>query len=1567
MLAKFIDSIRQVNYLTFRILPAVLACLVFPGQQSVFGQQRGFMQVNQDVEVSSLIEAPRELQRLLDEVDSAIEQKQWGEATQGLGILLGIEPQVGSRQVSSQDFFLFEGEGKNKTQRSLRAAVLNRFRDLPEDGNKVLELRFGVTARQLLDQAAEKQDWFAIQKIVRDFVFTAAGRDAAWIVAEHRIEQGELEAALFLLTDLLESPTARAQFGPALGVLAAASAKGAGQESKAQALLTISMKHWPEKPLTWNSKPLSIGADGLASTADLDLKTIKTASRYLEAWPLIGGRADRNGESNVSMPSMLLSWDAKLHDSLQSEEGVLEVMRRKLNEEATIMPARVPLICNPRVIVQTYDQRVVAINLKNGRLDWHSPYSGLPVTLPRTRILGRQVGSTEPSVQSYLLSRVWGESSTGQMSADADRLYVVSDVSALEAAENLVLDSQVTRTTRQEPFNVLRSWSLASEGKLLWEVGGETGLGDSKLSGVLFLGPPTPYEGELLVLGELNGEVILFGLEPTSGRQLWSQQLVANNSSPISVEPKRRNLACSPSVSGGVAMCPTLSGYLVAFDLGTRTLRWASKYGDTRRLNPRANAFGYNQPEPFDPFSPRSVNNSVVIADGCAIHAPSDADSIYAVDVQTGETLWSMNRGEWRYIGGVYKNIVLIVGERELMACNTRTGDSAWTKEKVELSTGDRVAGIGVRNRNRFYLPLTSQQIVEINIETGEEVGRTRVEGPVGNLASDGNLLISCSPFDLSAYIIRDRLKSSIGPDFESQPDSLDARSRAAIATILLSEGKIEAALQQAIQAYRKDPKDFDVQMLLQKTCLEALRDNFDKYIGIVSEFDSLMAISPNRRLYFLGMVDGFVKKGDFVRAFSELLKFSEDKNAEKQRTVTGANLVQWRENWSIDIDRWTLVTAQRIFEKANEEQRQAMVKLAKPRMDAATRLSAFPQDFVNVFGFLPGSEELRFRYAESLLETGKTLEAERLLLILADQQAAPLIARQAAVTLTRLYRMSGRPTAAVLAADKYGISDLSVSDDEFVREDDFPRIELDPFERPDFNSRGQLPENARQLMRGLDQWPKGKVETDELPPSDGRDLYVNGTGFCPMIHCGGDALKDWIGQTALQGFLFSGPMGMEHIFCQVEKTRGGINSAIVRTLDSLILIELAGELVAVDSLHDGSDKEILWRQSFDEGGTFSPNRNSNLRGEKDRWGREMIKPNRGFTILGLTRAALVVGMRDQIVAFDPISGDRLWMRSGISRNVAGSVDGNRLAVLDASLGKRTILDIRDGSIIEESPWQGELNVLATNGANMLLDVGIQDALRPGKVQLLDVQQSKTLLEREFPKRSVAEISANNFFVVWQPDGKIYTWDLTSGKEYVYEGQPSKHPLDKLRLMQFENRLVLLPFGSLYAVDALLTLKAPQQYIDVSGPIMALNTEDGQPAWSEPIEALRVGIPSNLSRRTPALVMLRRVMWRPEKSASSESILSMYVVDVRTGKLVYHSDNMGRTLSDSPFSFVANLDSNSIDVGAVGRQVRLSWTDQPSTVQPPGKIGCLTRDELETWLKTQPERNIEDSQVPGDR
>jgi hypothetical protein len=107
--------------------------------------------------------------------------------------------------------------------------------------------------------------------------------------------------------------------------------------------------------------------------------------------------------------------------------------------------------------------------------------------------------------------------------------------------------------------------------------------------------------------------------------------------------------------------------------------------------------------------------------------------------------------------------------------------------------------------------------------------------------------------------------------------------------------------------------------------------------------------------------------------------------------------------------------------------------------------------------------------------------------------------------------------------------------------------------------------------------------------------------------------------------------------------------------------------------------------------------------------------------------------------------------------------------------------------------------------------------------------------------------------------------------------------------------------------------------------------------------------------------------WRPEKSPSSVEVVAMSVLDVRTGNIVYQSDNMGRSLSTSPFSFVANLDSDSIDVGAVGRQVRLTWTDQPAPPPPPAKVGCLTRDELEEWLKKQPERNEEEFEVPDDR
>ncbi len=74
------------------------------------------------------------------------------------------------------------------------------------------------------------------------------------------------------------------------------------------------------------------------------------------------------------------------------------------------------------------------------------------------------------------------------------------------------------------------------------------------------MGTPIAYQGELLILGEFNGDVYLFSLDSQTGRLNWQQQLVANASLTLATDSTRRNLSSSPTVAGGIAICSTLSG-----------------------------------------------------------------------------------------------------------------------------------------------------------------------------------------------------------------------------------------------------------------------------------------------------------------------------------------------------------------------------------------------------------------------------------------------------------------------------------------------------------------------------------------------------------------------------------------------------------------------------------------------------------------------------------------------------------------------------------------------------------------------------------------------------------------------------------------------------------------------------------------------------------------------------------------------------------------------------------------------------------------------------------------------
>ncbi len=121
----------------------------------------------------TLIEAPREFERLFDEAEEAMNREAWTEASLAIGILLGIDEAADQMDGAGQDYFSAAADAENVTG-SLKSKALQLIDQFPEAGNKVIELRYGLVAKQALEEAIVQANWPGIRTVIQKFSFTEA-------------------------------------------------------------------------------------------------------------------------------------------------------------------------------------------------------------------------------------------------------------------------------------------------------------------------------------------------------------------------------------------------------------------------------------------------------------------------------------------------------------------------------------------------------------------------------------------------------------------------------------------------------------------------------------------------------------------------------------------------------------------------------------------------------------------------------------------------------------------------------------------------------------------------------------------------------------------------------------------------------------------------------------------------------------------------------------------------------------------------------------------------------------------------------------------------------------------------------------------------------------------------------------------------------------------------------------------------------------------------------------------------------------------------------------------------
>ena len=1524
------------------------------GIASCFGQ--GF-QSRFSMTEGVLLPAPREVEVLLEDARDAIERKQWSEASLALGVLLGIED-GGSGRDLGEDYFIFrDRNGAAIVEGTVLGAAHELLATMPDEGRKVVELRYGVKASQLLEEAVERSGWDVLRELSSRYSFTTAGQDALLLLAERALSDGETAQAAGMYGRLLGMESARNRYGASLGVMTVAAYRFAGMPAEAKKALATTRENFVSVSLDWNGSKIGWNdkTTDEAILQSLATDSVDRISRTVDRPAYPGGDSKRNANTLAGLPLPILRWHQELHESFQHKDNLDRTLKKQLAERKSVLiPSRYPISVDSWVITPTYDQRILAIDARSGRIGWPCVFSGMPLGFSLDRFAGKDGYSLGMSAPDYLVRRVWGETAIGQIASDGERLFSISESPALDVAESFAQgpNARFARNLGMKTYNVLQAWSIRDQGKLVWEVGGPTGLSAPELAEALFLGAPLPQDGELFCLIELNGEIFLASIASDTGKLLWRQPIAANQGNTISIDQQRRAYGASPAVSGTIVVCPTLSGYLVAYDLGSRELLWQFKYPLNPNIIPGAqfNFIGGMDLRESNPTLPRSVETSVLLHNGVAVFAPPNGNAVYGVSLTDGDELWQYGYDEqslFRYCAGAWDNIAVLVQASSVVGVDLKTGQAAWPA--VPLPGDAQVVGRGVRSGSKFYLPISTQEILELDMEKGQILGSARVEKPLGNLIVVGDRLISASPFELDCYSIRDVFRTKLLEELKEDGDSVQGWVKQG--ELAMASGDIEGALGFLEKARDKSPEDPDVKLLLVKVGTEALRRDFDKYVDRVQKYQE-MTLDLDLPSYLRILIHGLEKQGRWEEMFVKLVELSDTRLNRRIDQMSDGQDIDLNAQWTVQEDRWLSTRIARCVEKIPEGAWSKLGSMVQSRLDPAViKDGSMLRLRLDHFQSLEFAEPLRILAAKAIASSS-AIDAERML-----QQRTPDNAPLSAakkLALAELYLRASRPFLALryaegnIAAIKQMMEKINSESRQFAM-----RTEIDT---------AQLERFAAAAKSATDPhvWPKGRVDVTtqftENPNGRAFDAVSDSSSLCTIVESIGDAFQDWQVYYNAGNLQFVNPMTGE-LFQQMVDMGALDRSTVPRihTVDSLVYIELKNQLIAIDTLQAYTSQQDgqLWRHSYgEETPEFDRGRGRVISIERNAWGLPVQK--KAFRVAAVSRSGVIILNNDELVCLDAITGNKVWGVTGF-RNSSFVHKEDVLHVYHPASGKLIQIDIRDGMIIEsrDGGQDGWLPMATVGKRWLFAPVRAQDGDRASemKLRLIDPIDGKVILAREHTIDTRLAMVGEYGIAAMRSDGQMYYWNVETNQEFNYtvdvEGKFSI-----VTAQVFGDVALVLPYAGSMELEKIIV--NPSQRNDPSvaacaGKLFAISVRDGKPVWERSQRVKHFMFPISQRRNSPAAVFVRRLSLTKIRGVNLD-FTSVALVDIKTGRLLFQKHDMPAIRGEGFRQMLVPKD-NVMIVNYLGNTITAKWTEDESGLAPLDRMDEIGELDAEEYRK----------------
>ncbi len=1486
---------------------------------------------------SVFLPAPRELRQELAKARESLGEKQYSDALARLDAILD-----GSRELGldiTEDFFL-EGEGETEevARHSLKTEAINLLGSMPEAGREVYELKHGATARLMLDAAVGELDSEKLAEVSRRFFHTQAGYEATMLLGRIYLERQRPFAAALCFSRIVDSPIAARQFDPEASVLLAASWHLAGLPDAAEKTLVELKQRVPDATVQIGERNVRLFKEGDEPLAWVEQELgvpARFRSGFTTEWTMYRGNAARNATTRGSAPLLQLRWRVPVANN-PDDERIIE-QRSKMNASDSFLPAMHPLVVNDTVLMRTIEG-LVAVDAKTGRRIWPYPWSD-----PVTRQI--QDASDDPfggaggvSRSQELQQRVWDDAPYGQLSSDGQAVFLLDqlDMDRRPSVAGVRFNPNGGLITAQ-PHNELVALELATEGKKLWQVGGETGQDETKLAGAYFLGAPLPMAGQLYALAEVRGEIRLVVLDSATGRLQWSQQLAHVDQRTILIDSLRRMSGGSPSFAEGVLVCPTSAGAIVAVDLANRSLLWGFRY---LKEDKNARYSSWQRRAMFNrnaqPSSERWADASVTIAGGRVIATPVETDEIYCLDLLTGKALWpTVKRGNRRFVAAVHENHVILVGRSEIAALDLADGHQVWSTAFRGMPSGR-----GFSSGAHYYLATTAPELLKIDLTNGEIVDRTLTDEPLGNLLAYQDQILAQGTRWVVSFYQTERLRELVDSKLRQDPD--DPWSLEHLGMLLLEEGRQREgldALRQALSGYDKDDlRREGARRLLVQTLLAMLRDNEPDSARLAFEVEQLIN-DPTQRAEYLRLVSQNLHKSgkylDAFRAYLELSNLEMKANEFSEFEVSRDQLVAVDRHLSVRQDRWQRAALATLWRDAPEPDRQQMATVVQRELANADR-SGRPR-LLELFGGIPTVRPAQLQLADEIRDSSP-LQAELILTGLLETDDSS-VAGQAAARLGRLYTKAGHFTEAAVMYRKLAARWADVACLEGMTGAELHQAAL-----------GSEPRLAAEL-RGEDSWPFGEVKITQIAAKPETNTWNRATGY-PLGGLGQSWAVPWqdaAGVTAAGTQLVLGGQppsifvrdGLGNVRSQTSLQAA--NTGLLRQITAAksyghLFVVMAGtQLLGINGLSDSSgvDANLAWQQSVQTGLPNAAQTGMRPRRITNQWGLQRSIGTNGGGVLGPVTASGVVYRRwYELVCLNPADGEPVWQRTDVDPAADVWGDGEFIFVVEPNGQLARVFRTLDGQELRQCRVPEDERRLATLGRRVLT---YSDDLADGepafRLRLHDPWTTQDVWSHIFPIGVKAAFVEHDELAILQADGGFSVIRIADGTFAV------RHQLeaDEQRVMEMQvsrsrdQYLLVLGRATEQRTKDVRYLPVPgsSRVHDVS--VYAFRRDTGQMQWRVPAELSGFGLPTDLSPELPVLAFLR--LETPLRG-KREPMTTVALIDKRDGRRVF--EKSGRHQSRT-YEVSGNRDNGRIQLKlpmAEGEWT-LDFTDQPRPPQPP--------------------------------